>query len=141
VMDDLDIFDPEPVNVTVGGATFPILPLKVRQLAAFTRAINPVLPLILAQDFRAATMTHCDDMQAAMVIATGRGAEEIGELYPDGFLRLVRAVMEVNLDFFARRVLPAWTGANAALAEQMTAAAGATSSRGSSGADTATPTS
>ena len=33
-------------------------------------------------------------------------AEALGELYPDQFFDLCKAVFEVNLDFFGRRLLP-----------------------------------
>ncbi|MCB1630603.1 MAG: hypothetical protein H7A12_07270 [Pseudomonadales bacterium] len=52
-----------------------------------------------------------DDLVRAVAIATDQTEDWLGELLPDEFLPLVTAVVEVNADFFVRRVLPALNAA------------------------------
>jgi len=66
------------------------------------------------------------------------GRQFLDGLYPDAFLVLAEVVFEVNLDFFAHQVLPAWTTTMTRLTAAM-APAGAQSSPGSPEEGTASP--
>lgn len=144
-MGTLDVFFPEPRRETVAGRTFDILPLRARQFGAYARASAPFARAIPEADYLWAIIHHHDAVVAALAIATGAEPEWLGDLYTDDLLRLLAAVSEVNLDFFARRLLPARDAATAAMRSLMAereaemARTGDASSPGSSGADTALP--
>jgi hypothetical protein len=134
----LETYIVEAHPVEVGGKTLAIVPLRVRQVPAFVRAIAPATALLSAGRIADAVALHGDGMIVAMAVATGEAEDMIGDLLPDEFLRLVAAVMEVNGDFFVQRVAPQI----AALQEKAEAAmkkatSGATSSPSSSATATA----
>jgi len=105
-MDGLGVFVPEPRRIEAGGKTVAVAPLKVRQVPAFARAIGPALQSLAAGDLAAVLGTHGDALIEAVAAATGEPADWLGELAPDEFLRLAAEVVEVNADFFVRRVAP-----------------------------------
>jgi len=102
----LESFVPVPVPVAVGGHRIEILPLRVRQIAAFSKAIAPAMPMILADDLPGAVVGHADAVRDACCVATGLDPDEIDGLFADDFMELVATVYTVNLDFFHQRVLP-----------------------------------
>jgi len=107
----LETYVPEIRQFDVAGRVVAIAPLKVRQIPAFTRAISPVLGPLAAGDVLTAVAVGGEDLTRAVGIATGEDEAWLGELNADDFLLLAAAVIEVNADFFARRVLPALTAA------------------------------
>ncbi len=133
----LDVYVPEPRTVAAGGKTIDVLPLRVRQIPGFTRAVVPVLGPLGTGDLATAIAVGGEDLVSAVAIATGEPEDWLGELLPDEFLALVTAVVEVNADFFARRVLPALNAAT----ETTLATLGVTRSPSSSPTATAGPTS
>ncbi len=107
----LDIYTPQPWPVTVCGKTIDVLPLRVRQIPGFTRAVTPVLAPLVAGDLAAVIAVGGEDLVRAVAIATEQSEDWLGELLPDEFLALVTAVVGVNTDFFVQRVLPALNAA------------------------------
>jgi len=87
-MDDLEIFVPSPRKVTVAGTEFAILPLTMRQLVPFAKAIGPVIGLIADQQYLQAALLHPDAARQAVAIATGAGRAFLDGLYPNEFLAL-----------------------------------------------------
>jgi hypothetical protein len=134
--DDLQVFTPVPRTVRVGGRVVEVLPLRLRHYAAFTRAIEPALPVLMSGDLYRACLEHNDALLRAVSIATGVPEPELAELWTDEFLRLLRAVVVVNGDFFLHRVLPEVQGAVEEIA-QLIGTAGAPSSPGSDAAGSA----
>lgn len=133
----LETYVPVPREIVVGGKTLAITPLRVRKIPAFTRAIAAAAPLLMDGKTGAAVALHGEDIITAMVVATGEPESMIGDLLPDEFLLLVSTVMEVNGDFFARRVAPLIMAIQAKAEAAVKAMAGATSSPSSSGTATA----
>lgn len=131
--DVLDTLYPQPRRIAAGGETIDVLPLKVRQIPAFSRAIAPSLQALAANNWVGALALHGEALIEACAAATGRSSEWLGELDPDEFLALVTAVLEVNGDFFVRRLLPAIEQAAASLTRIL----GAMPSPGSAQAGTA----
>lgn len=130
-MSDLETFYPEPR--VVHGVT--ILPVRMRQLPGFARAIQPIWALLMAEAWWQIATDHYDEAVAAVLAATeGSTAEALGALYPDQFFEVSKAVFEVNLDFFGRRLLPMVREALAAAGRN-----GALSLRPSSGEGLASP--
>lgn len=148
-MDDLETFVPIPRNLTVEGVKFEILPLPVRKISAFARAIRPVAPYIMQGDLAGATVASDEAMCKAVAIATDVEVEWVGGLNSAEFMDLAEAVFGVNADFFVRHVLPkmrvATTRISTAMAEAIKdlpkMSPGDTSLPGSASADTGSQTS
>ncbi len=128
-MNDLDVLCPRPRRVAAGGRTVEVTPIRVRELAAFARAIEPLaaelaagldLPRLLAQ--------HTGALVDAVAVGARVEAEWVEGLGLDELLDLAEAVLEVNTDFFVRRLAPRLTQAMARIGETA-AAAGSSSTR------------
>ncbi len=105
-MSDLASLSPQAKRVTVAGRDFDLSPVRMGQLAAFSEAVMPVVPLVLAGRVLEAATGHYEGMKAALAIAAKAEPDWLDNLAPDDFLRLVAAVVEVNGDFFVRRLTP-----------------------------------
>lgn len=136
--DELAALAPQPRRVSLAGRDFDLLPLRMRQLPAFARHVEPVLPLLMGGRYIQLITDHSEAMLEAVAIATGADRTWLDDLYPDQFVELLTPVVEVNADFFGRRILPAVIGASVAIRQTlaMATSAGRPSSPGSSDADT-----
>lgn len=140
-MDELDTLI--PTARTVEGIE--VKPLVVRQISPFTKALKKLPQDVLTGietgvvDFTAIA-EHCDVFAEAVAIATDAKRERIGDLHPDALVALVGAVLEVNLDFFVRRLAPQLQ-ALTVMGERLVQRVGLMSSSGSSSTDTGAPTS
>lgn len=97
-------------TVAAGGEEIEVAPMTVGQLPAFARAIRGV-PLNLEGEIDVVALVgdHGDQIAEAVAIAVGRPTAWISGLALDEFAQLAAAVLEVNADFFAQRVLPGMT--------------------------------
>lgn len=109
--------------------TLPIAPVKVKDLPAFLKAIEPIARELAEGDILAALAHHADDVITATAIGAGIQRAELEDATPDVLVLLATRVMEVNADFFVRQVLPALTAA----AERIAAISNPSSTTGSSG--------
>lgn len=134
----LDDLIPQTRSITAGGKTVVVQVLRVRQYPGFIRAIDKVWGLVLGGNYLGAIAHYPDDMIAAVAAATDLEAAWLAELQGLEFLRLAEAVIEINLDFFARAVFPAARKLGKTLQKAMTSLA---LSPASSSADTDTATS
>lgn len=114
-----------------------IEPVKVRHLPAFLAAVEPIAVEMASGDMLSAVAKHCDAVIQATVIGAGVERAWLDEQGVDTLVELASRVIEVNADFFARRVLPALSRAAQAIAQS---AGGTTGSSVSSAPDSATPT-
>ena len=105
-MSGLESLAPQAKRVTVAGRDFDLLPVKMRDLKAFSDAAIPVAPLVLTNRVLEAATEHYEGMKAALAIAAKAEPEWLDGLDPEEFFRLVSAVVEVNGDFFVRRLTP-----------------------------------
>lgn len=137
--DELAALFPEIRSETVAGKTLSVPNLKVRQLAAFGKASEAFMPLIIAADYMAVLTHHTEAACQAVSIVTGAEVAWLMDLDPDDMLRLISAVYEVNFDFFARRLLPERAAAGERLMALMINLVGERPSLGLSDADTASP--
>lgn len=136
-MTALDTLVPLVRRLQVGGQEVAVEVLRMRQIPEFSRAIAAPWSAIVAGDYLTVIVEFPEDTMKAVAIATGQDGEFLADLRPDEFLALATAVFEVNLDFFARAVLPAARAMGAGMTKAMTFA----SSPGSSPPGTATRTS
>lgn len=128
--DDLEALAPIPKRVTIAGRGIELLPLRIRQLPAFSRAVSKVGPLLAEGRLMEALAADGEGVIEAIAIAADVDREWLDGLYPDDFLDLAAAVVEVNLDFFGQRLRPALEAAQERLAKAMISA-GERSSPGS----------
>lgn len=126
---NLEAYLPTPVVLCIAGKEIPVAPIKVRNIPAFARAAAPVMAAMASGDLLAAVAEAGDELIAAVAIATGEPADWLGDLDADDFVRLAGAVIEVNADFFARKLAPAIAAASEKVAN---ATAGASFSPSSS---------
>lgn len=114
----------ETPEVVIGA--FTVRPITIERLPAFTRALRPILPSlstlidieeqdpeIMAEAIMEVTSEHGDRLIDAVAAAVAESASTIvaaravvGKLDPAAFVSLMLAVLKVNADFFARRLLP-----------------------------------
>lgn len=141
-MDDLEnVLPAEWQVVTVGGELIEVTPLTIGQLPAFTRALRPCLAQFDGAgdggvDIAALLAEHGEHIIEAVAVAVRRPREWVSALPADEFIALAEKIMEVNADFFLRRVLPALTSAT----QRITSMVGRTPSNASSPTGTATRT-
>ena len=111
-MNDLEKLVPQAVELTVGGETLAIKPLKVGQMPAFLRAISPVMQHLTRAEIDWLTLLgdQGDDLLAAIAIAVAKPRQWVDDLAADEAILLAAKVIEVNADFFTRTVLPKLDG-------------------------------
>jgi hypothetical protein len=111
-MNDLEKLIPQPVELTVGGETLAIKPLKVGQMPAFLRAISPIMQHLTRAEIDWLTLLgeHGDDLLSAIAIAVAKPRQWVDDLAADEAILLAAKVIEVNADFFTRTVLPKLDG-------------------------------
>ncbi|MCX8017182.1 MAG: hypothetical protein N2690_04675 [Rhodocyclaceae bacterium] len=115
-----------------------ITPLKVKDLPAFLAAIEPIARELAQGDILAALARHADAVIAATAIGAGVSREWLEDQDVDTLVDMAACVMEVNADFFARRVLPRIAAAAETLGR--IGSGGTASSPGSSNPASATAT-
>lgn len=105
---------PVPTSIVIGGESLELTPLKVGEVPAFARAVQPVAASLSASnDWLALLAEHGEAVIEAVAIASRRPNEWVTGLELDDAVRLSEAVFEVNADFFIRRVWPTMTEAAA----------------------------
>ena len=103
---------PVPVTLVIGGERLELTPLKVGDVPAFARAVQPVAASLSASpDWLALLAEHGEAVIDAVAIASRRPPEWVTNLALDDAVHLAEAVFEVNADFFIHRVLPSLTEA------------------------------
>jgi hypothetical protein len=120
VLDPYAAFPPAPTSVSVGGETIDITPIKVGELPAFARAVQPVAAQLSASpNWLALLADHGEAVIDAVAIAARRPREWVQALALDEAVLLAEAIFEVNADFFLQRVQPRLTQALARLGQRM----------------------
>ncbi len=120
--EELDsLFGHAPKLLTLGGATYRVRPVTLRQLPAFARLFEALVPAgqQVAEITLARVAEHSSLIAETLAALTGGTPDAILDLDADDLLRLVGALIAENIDFFARRIAPALgdivTGISAAL--------------------------
>ncbi len=111
---------PVPVSVEIAGEHLDLTPLKVGEVPAFARAVQPIAASLSASpDWLVILAEHGEAVIAAIAIATRRPVDWVAGLDLDVAVRLAEAVFEVNADFFIRRLLPSVTQAAARIGQTL----------------------
>lgn len=118
-------------TLLIAGEPLPIEPVRLGQLGAFVRAVQPIAAdLVKGEvDVLALLAEHSERVLAALAAATGKPHAWVAALPLDDAVALAAEVIKVNADFFVRRVLPAMT---TQLGEAIAPIQSATSTTGSS---------
>lgn len=109
---DLDALANTPLTVTVGGRPVDITPIRVVELPAMLRACEPIFTQLSAGDVAAALLQNPDAAIVAIAVGARLTRAEIDALALDELIDLGGAVLQVNADFFARRLAPAFVSAS-----------------------------
>ena len=111
---------PVPDTFEIAGERIDLTPLKVGEVPAFARAVQPLAASLSASpDWLALLAEHGEAVIAAIAIATRRPVEWVAGLDLDEAVRLAEAVFAVNADFFIRRLLPSVTQAAARIGQTL----------------------
>lgn len=86
-------------------------PLKVREIPAFLKAVEPLARELSDGDLYASLARHADAVVTAVAIGARVDRAWLEEQDVEVLIDLAARVMEVNADFFVRRVLPRLTAA------------------------------
>lgn len=103
-----------------------IRPVKVRHLPAFLRACEPIATQLMAGDVAGALVDHADELITAVALGADVDRASLEDQTVDELLDLAVKVMEVNADFFARRLLPSITDVAGRIGDAIPAPAGGT---------------
>ncbi|MFH1493732.1 MAG: hypothetical protein ABIG70_02925 [Pseudomonadota bacterium] len=105
--DELETLIPQPVEIKIGGEKMEILPLTIGQLTRVMKALKPALADVQGEiNITLLAVDHGETLLAAVAAAIGKEIVLVEALQPDEFIRLAGKLLEVNADFFTRRVLP-----------------------------------
>jgi hypothetical protein len=88
-----------------------IAPVKVRDLPAFLAAVEPIAKDLAGGDMLAALSRNADALITATAIGAGVERAWLEDQDADVLIDLATRVLEVNADFFVRRLLPKLTAA------------------------------
>ena len=135
-MDDLNVLEPTTRTVTFGGQPRVVHPLRVGQIPSFARAIKPIFAA-LAGSLKPAPLgqedagggefdisleqlfdliaEHGENLIEIVAIATKIDKATVEDADTGDFVSLLRAVLEVNADFFGQAVARARAGAGLSL--------------------------
>lgn len=118
-MGELDQLSPAPVIVLAGGRSVEITPIRVKELAAFSRAVQPIAASAAAGgDIASLLANHADAVIDATAIGARVERDFVLDLGLDELVELASAVLTVNVDFFVHRLLPVVAAASEQLAAQ-----------------------
>ncbi len=116
-LEDLADMLAEPRIVRAGGRDVQVRPITPRQIPSFVKAIRPLqnalgaglsLDALQGAALLGLVEDHAEDVVQAVAVATRQSPDFIGdEIDIAELVELTAAVIEVNADFFARRVAPA----------------------------------
>jgi len=111
-MSELDTLVPAGIELSVGGESITLKPLKVGQMPAFLRVISPMMKHLSVGEINWLELfgERGDDLLSAIAIAVGKPRAWVDELAADEAMLLAAKVIEVNADFFTRTVMPKLDG-------------------------------
>lgn len=116
------VLPPVPVTLDIGGERIDLTPLRVGDVPAFARAVQPVATRLSASpDWLALLAEHGEAVIEAVAIASRRPVDWVTNLALDDAVRLAEAVFAVNADFFIQRVLPSLTEAATRVSQTLAA--------------------
>jgi hypothetical protein len=111
---------PIATSIVIADETIELTPIKMGELPAFSRAVQPIaIQLSASSDWLALISEHGEALIEALALATRRPHEWVAALELDDAVKLASIVFEVNADFFIQRLLPSITEAAARIEARM----------------------
>ena len=111
---------PVPLSIEIAGERIDLTPLKVGEVPAFARAVQPIAAgLSASPDWLALLAEHGEAVITGIAIASRRPVDWVAGLDLDEAVRLAEVVFGVNADFFIRRLLPSVTQAAARIGQTL----------------------
>lgn len=111
--DDLETIVGETRTLTIADQPVEISALKVREIPPVIRALKPIMGPISALFDEQLTAESIIEMSmrgenliTAVSIASRQPVEWVGDLMADDLVVLAMAIVEVNADFFVKRLMP-----------------------------------
>lgn len=128
-----------PQQITLSnGRVLDVTPIRVKELPSFAAALGPIFDMLAGGASVQALIAHnSESVIAATAIGMRIPRAEIDQFELDDLVVCAAKVIEVNADFFARRVLPALNQTTVRMSGLL---AGLMRSTGSSQADTGSET-
>lgn len=93
-------------TLTIDERTILVTPIKIRELPAFVRALEPIFGALAVGDLAGTLVHNAEALIEAVRIGARIDRAWLDERDCDALLALAEAVIEVNADFFIRRLLP-----------------------------------
>jgi hypothetical protein len=106
-MSDLSVWTPVTHEVSMGGVTFTVAPLKAKAFADMQQAAKLLTPFLTEARFHEIAVEGYGAMAKVVAIGTGQPLEWIHTQDSDQVLDLLGLVFETNMDFSRRRMVPA----------------------------------
>ena len=103
------------LTIAIAERSVDVSPLRVGEIPGFLRVVEPALRDLATGDVTAAWITHADAIIAATALGARVERDWLDAQTADALIKLATAVIEVNVDFFAQRMLPLVTDAAARL--------------------------
>jgi hypothetical protein len=119
--DDLSVLDPTPRRVTLAsGMVVDVLPITVRQLVPFVRALGPSREAMAKpeMDIWVLIALYGEEITAALSVALAMPVSAIECLSPGDYMACLNAMLEANRDFFGSWLLRPTMAAAARKSEQ-----------------------
>lgn len=107
-----DAIESRKISVLLSIGNIDVSPILVKELPAFSRAIEPFLQQILAMgddedlDVAELLIGNMDQAIEAVSIGARIHRDTLDQISLDELVELAGAVIEINFDFFIRRVIP-----------------------------------
>lgn len=142
----LDVLEPVvPVNVQTRQGTFEVSMIKMSKFRRFAMLAWPLVEDLMGLidgvgDFEKLIDQHEPALIELLTLSSTMQQADYSEMYPDDFLRMVLAVVEVNMDFFVQKLIPMIGSRSGAIAERIAKVLGKAGLTASSASEaTATP--
>lgn len=105
----IEFVAPLAVTFTIEGKDLTITPLRVGELPAVVRAVEPMLDELLAMQAEPTPLDmvkllgrHGEPMVLTIALCSRQPLEWVGQLLADRFAELAAVCVQVNADFFGR---------------------------------------
>ena len=106
-MNSLEILFPEGKAITLNKKDYTIHRIKVQHLAFVTDEAVKIFSQFQKKDITQLVLENINTILDILPKITQITKKELNELDIDELIKLVACVLEVNVDFFIKRVLPA----------------------------------
>lgn len=102
----LEAFIPLARSIEINGQAFVLAPLSIGKLHRVLREIQDALPSLMQGDILGAIAEFYPEMRRGLAVAMDQADAWFDAVSPEAFIEAVLLLVEVNTDFFARRLLP-----------------------------------